>query len=300
MVRSDGARQTDGMSAAPDAPPAPFTIDVTAESFEEAVLRSPVPALVDFWAPWCGPCRTLGPLLERLAAEAQGAWMLAKVDIDREQQLAGAFRVSSIPHVIAFAGGRAVDQFVGLKTEADLRAWLAGMAPDEADDRLAEAAALEPESPAAAAIRYGLVLDLRPGFPAAALGLVRCAMRTEQFEEAADALATLEESGPLPPEAAKLKAELALRQSGGGVDLNAARAAAEAAPDDPAAQLALADALAAAGEYEPALRTALAVAERFPGDPRDAAKAAMLRVFEVLGNDPLVGEYRRQLASALY
>ncbi len=293
--------------AAPPAPPftadvtaPPFTADVTAATFEEAVLRSPVPVLVDFWAPWCGPCRTLGPLLEGLAAEANGAWTLAKVDIDAEQQLAAAFKVSSIPHVIAFVAGQPVDQFVGLKTEAELRGWLSSLGPDEADDRLAEAAALEPDSPAAAAIRYGLALDLRPGFPEATLGLARCGVRTGEYDEAAAALAALEKRGPLPPEAAKLKAEITLRQSGGGGDLEATRAAAEAAPDDPPAQLALADALAAAGEYEPALQTALAVVERFPGEHRDAGKATMLRVFDALGDDPLVGEYRRQLASALY
>ncbi|NNJ24590.1 hypothetical protein LzC2_06480 [Planctomycetes bacterium LzC2] len=275
-------------------------MDVTAANFEQAVLGSCVPVVVDFWAPWCGPCRTLGPLLEGLAAEANGAWTLAKVDIDQEQQLAAAFRVSSIPHVIAFAEGRPIDQFVGLKSEQELRAWLQQLGPDEADERLAEAAALESQSPAAAAIRYGLALDLRPGFPEATMGLARCAMRTGDYEEAATALADLEKRGPLPPDAAKLKAEIALHASGGGVDLAEARSASEAAPDDPNAQIALADALAASGEYESALQTALAVVERFPGEAREAGKAVMLRIFEALGADPLVGEYRRQLASALY
>ena len=222
------------------------------------------------------------------------------MNVEAEPRLAQAFRVGSIPHVIAFVGGRAVDQFVGLKTEQQLRTWLTGLAPDEADDRLVEAAALEPENPAAAAIRYGLALDLRPDFPAASLGLARCGLRTGDLDAAAEALAALEKRGRLDPEAAQLKAELETQRAGGGVDLAAARAAAEANPDDPAAQLTLASALAAAGEYEPALRTALAVVERFPGAPREEAKAAMLRAFELLGDDPLVGEYRRRLASALY
>ena len=277
------------------APPAVF--DATAATFEAAVLDSPVPVVVDFHAAWCGPCRTLGPILERLATEAAGAWRLAKVDTDAEPDLAAAFQVSSLPLVMAFVDGKAVAEFVGLRSEAQVREWLEPIAPDEAAKRAAAADDLLDADPAAAAGEYRAALDRRPDFPAARVGLAAALLATGDRDGAAEQIAELEKHGFLEPAAAKVKARLALA---GGGSVAEAKAAADANRDDPAAAVALADALAAAGVYDAALEAGLDAVRRFPGAPRDAAKATLLRVFEVLGDDPRVSEYRRKLASALY
>ena len=278
----------------PDPPPAVF--DATAATFEAAVLNSPVPVVVDFHAAWCGPCRTLGPILEQLAAEAGGAWRLAKVDTDAEPDLAAAFQVSSLPLVTAFVDGKAVAEFVGLRSEAQVRAWLEPIVPDEAAKHAAAGDAVFVTDPAAAAGEYRAALALRPDFPAARTGLAAALLATGDHDGAAEQIAELEIRGFLEPAATRVKARLEL--SGGG-SVEEAKAAA-ANPDDPAAAVALAKALAAAGDYDAALEAGLDAVRRFPGDARDAAKATLLRVFEVLGDDPRVGEYRRKLASALY
>ena len=256
-----------------------------------------MPVVVDFHAAWCGPCRTLGPILEQLAAEAGGAWRLAKVDTDAEPDLAAAFQVSSLPLVMAFVDGKAAGEFVGLRSEAQVREWLEPIVPDEAAMHAAAADDLLETDPAAAAGEYGAALALRPDFPAVRARLAAALLATGDRDGCAEQVAELEKRGFLEPAAAKVKARLELA---GGGSIEEAKAAAAANPDDPAAAVALANALAAAGDYDSALEAGLDAVRRFPGDPRDAAKATLLRVFEVLGDDPRVGEYRRKLASALY
>ena len=270
------------MSDAQSTPPAVF--DATAASFEADVLKSAVPVVVDFHAAWCGPCRTLGPILEALAEEAAGTWRLAKVDTDAEPDLAAAFRVSSLPMVVAFVDGKPAAQFVGVRSEQQVRAWLGPIVPDEA-------------ATLAAAGDFAAALELRPNFPAARVGLAEQRLAAGDRAAAAEQLAELEKRGFLEPAAARLKAKLELAAGG---TLEEAQAAAEAAPDDPAAAVALVNALAAAERYEEAVEAGLAAVARFPGDGRDAARAALVRVFEALGDDPRVGGWRRRLASALY
>ena len=133
----------------PPAGPGVTIIDVTEETFQTEVLERSLttPVVIDFWAPWCGPCRTLGPTLERLAAEAKGAWVLAKVNVDENPRLSQAFRIQSIPAVMAVHQGKVVEQFVGALPESQVRAWLKRFVPEQGGSLLEAAQALEASDP---------------------------------------------------------------------------------------------------------------------------------------------------------
>ena len=126
-----------------------------------------VPVVIDFWAPWCGPCLRLGPLLEKLAQEYDGKFVLAKIDTEREPQLAAQFGVRSIPAVYGIRDGKAVDGFLGLQSEAMIRAWLERLLPTPAEQIVSHARELEATDPKAAEARYNSALSFDPDMPAA-------------------------------------------------------------------------------------------------------------------------------------
>jgi putative thioredoxin len=254
-------------------------IDVDEQGFEAQVLEASrrAPVVVDFWAGWCQPCRVLSPVLERLAEEYEGRFVLAKIDVDANPRLAAAFGIQGIPAVKAFRDGGVVSEFVGVQPEAAIRAFLDDLAPGEdpaAEGMEAEAAGDTVRAEAA----YRAVLSEHPGAEAAAAGLARILLSRNDEEGARRVLAGVPRGG----EVARVAAELDLRALAGS-DGDLAEAASRAvAGDGRAALQGLLDAVAG-------------------GRDRDRAREAMLAVFQRLGEDhPLTAEFRPKLARALF
>ena len=285
--------------------PGSWVIEATAENFEKEVIErsSQVPVVVDFWAAWCAPCRMLGPLLEELAGEYGGRFLLAKVDTEREPELALQFGVRSIPAVFGLRDGKAVDGFIGVHSESVIRNWLDRLMPTEAERLVALAAQLEATDLDDAEAKYGAALSLEPGLIPAQIGLARVALEQGRLEDAQARIAAMERQGFLEPEAEKVKAELVLRlhaQQAGGGGVQAARAALAEKPGDPELKLQLAEALAAAGQYADALALCLELVEQHRKVAGERARQTMVAIFQLFPpSSPLVTEYQRQLSMAL-
>ncbi len=278
-------------------------VDVGDQDFEREVLERSraVPVVVDFWAPWCGPCRTLGPVLERLAVEQAGAFVLAKVNVDESPAVSEAFRVQSIPAVKGFRDGTLVAEFVGAQPEAAVRRFLEAVLPTAAD-RLAregEAHAAGGDAGAAEA-RFAAALAADARHPHALLGLARLYAADGRDADAASLLERVSPGTPVAREAERFAAELRTRDGATG-DAATLRARIAAAPTDLDARLRLGRLLAASGRYEEALAELLEVVRRDRRFADEAARKAMLDVFAVLGpHDPLTERYRGELAKALF
>jgi len=282
-----------------------FVIEATGSNFQQEVIERSraVPVVVDFWATWCAPCRMLGPVLEKLAREYDGRFVLAKVESDREPELALQFGVRSIPAVFGVRDGRAVDAFVGVQPESVIRTWLDRLLPTPAETIAAQARGLEMIDPRAAEAKYNTALSLEGDLPAAQIGLARIALEQGRLDDARARIAALERRGFLEPEAEKVKAELTLRlqvQQAGGITLEAARAALAASPDDLNLKFQLAETLAAARNFADALALCLELVERDGKGIGPKARQTMIAIFQLLPPDSaLVTEYQRLLSLAL-
>lgn len=277
----------------------PWVVDTTAETFERDVLERSfeVPVVVDFWATWCAPCRALGPLLEKLAEQYAGRFVVVKADTDQMQEAALQFQVQSIPAVFGIVAGQVVDFFAGALPEPQLRAWLDRLLQGS---RLVEAQRLEATDPQQAEQVYREILAQQPADGNAQIGLARLLVAQQRSEEAEVIIGQLESRGFLEPEAEKLKAALQL-QDQGKVDLGALRQAVEAEPGNLTLQLQLAQALAGNGQYEQAFEICLALVEQDRHGVGEQARQAMVDIFRALpGDSELVSDYRRRLAMLLY
>ncbi|MBF0627461.1 MAG: tetratricopeptide repeat protein [Magnetococcales bacterium] len=276
--------------------------EVEGSTFErEVVERSRrVPVLVDFWAVWCGPCRTLGPILEKLANEMDGRFFLAKIDSDREPELARRYEVRGIPAVKLFVDGKVVDEFTGALPESQVRRFLDQALPGEADKLVGAARTAEAEAGWAQALTFyqdALTYDAEHG--QAMLGMARMLLTLGRAAEAEEVISRLKPRDRESVEAKALIARLAFGAAEADLEGLAARVAAH--PDDIEALLTLGEALVARERYEEGLERLLEVVRRDRAFREEAGRKAVLRVFDLLGpGHPLIRQYRQRLSALLF
>ncbi|HXP20155.1 MAG TPA: tetratricopeptide repeat protein [Streptosporangiaceae bacterium] len=322
-ARQTAAQRRQQVAQSPESGGSGVAIEVTDETFNtEVVARSrAVPVIVDLWAQWCEPCKQLGPVLEKLAVEAAGAWVLAKVDVDASPQLSAALQVQSIPMVVAVIGGQLVDGFLGALPEAQVREWL-GQIMQLADQLglpargpAADAAGAAPNGAAGAAVPSAaegagagqagagrgpagrpdeMLAD--PGFRAA-----QEAMDSGDIDGAVAALERVLASSPGHPVATAWLAQIELIRRVNSYDQTKVRQAARDHPDDPQAQARAADLELAAGQAEASFDRMLGVFQRTAGQDREKARLHLLSLFEILPpRDPSVAKARARLSSLLF
>ncbi len=286
-----------------------YVIDVTDATFNtEVVARSQtVPVIIDLWADWCEPCKQLSPVLEKLANEAAGAWVLARVDVDASPQLGAALQVQSIPMVMAVLDGQLVPGFAGALPEAQIRAWLGqvlqvaaqlGMAAPAGNGQAGEAG--EGTAGDGAAGRGPLTPEQEllsdPRFAAA-----QSAMDSGDLNGAANALEQILADSPGHPVAKAWLAQVELMRRVNSYDPAKVRRAAAERPDDHDAQASAADLELAGGQIEAAFDRMLGLVGRTAGADRDKARLHLLSLFEILPpRDPRVAKARSRLSGLLF
>ncbi|MEE8422184.1 MAG: thioredoxin [Dehalococcoidia bacterium] len=278
---------------------AEMVTDVVDDTFATEVLErsNDLPIVVDFWAPWCGPCRIIGPVLEQLAQEYSGRVRLVKVNVDENPKVATQYGISSIPAVMAFRDGAPATQFVGAVPEPQARAFFQSLLPNEAD--LAATAGAEARDGGdleGAESHYQSALEHDPKHSAATLGLAQLALDRGDAERARE----LAERFVPDAEAVRI---LALASFAGGEDVDRAALEARIGDDDGDAEAhyALGKLLAAGGEWEAALEHLLTTVKLDRKLDDDGGRLRMLDVFNVLGDDhTLTQQYRQRLTSVLF
>jgi putative thioredoxin len=269
-----------------------FVIDVTEETFntEVAARSRTTPVIIDLWADWCGPCKQLSPVLEKLANEAAGEWVLAKIDVDANPRLAQAFQAQSIPMVVAIIGGQMVDAFLGAIPEAQIRQWLAqvlavadqiGVGPAGGDGMPGPVEAADTMPPAYAEAQE--------------------AMERGDMDTAASVIEKALAEAPADPVLKSWLAQVNLIRRVSDYDQAAVRRDAAARPGDVDAQLKVADIELASGRAEEAFDRLLGTIKRTSGDERDKARRHLIDLFEIFPPDePQVKKARTQLTALLF
>jgi putative thioredoxin len=293
-----------GPAAAPvkDVTTATFMAEVVEGSFE-------TPVIVDFWAPWCGPCKQLGPILEKIVRAARGAVRLVKVNIDENPEIAQQMRIQSIPAVYAFSEGRPVDGFVGAVPESQVKQFVERLGrgrggPSPIAEALAMAKeALQSGDAGSAATLFGQILQHDPGNPEAAAGLARALIARGDLAKARQALDRVPKENAGHAEVTAARAALELAESAQKAIAGAGKLRARLAenPNDHEARFELATALFGSGEREAAIEELLTLFKRDREWNEQAARKQLVKFFEAMGpTDPLTQTARRRLSSLMF
>ncbi|WP_435164643.1 thioredoxin [Falsirhodobacter sp. 1013] len=298
-----------GLGDTTAAPKGDLIKDTTEATFLQDVIEASqeVPVIVDFWAPWCGPCKTLGPQLEAAVTAAKGKVKMVKVDVDQNQRIAAQLRVQSIPTVYAFWQGQPVDAFQGAVPQSEIKAFVEKLSALAGDGGLAEALEVAEQMLAEGAVTdaaetFAAILGEEPENAAAYAGLIRCQLAVGDLDQAqvmADA-APAKIAGSKEVDAARAQIALARQAANAGPEADL-RAKVEADPEDPQARFDLAQALHASGKVEEAVDQLLDLFRRNRDWNDGAARAQLFTIFDALKpTDPIVLKGRRKLSSMIF
>ncbi|MGH8028214.1 MAG: thioredoxin [Pseudoxanthomonas sp.] len=283
----------------------PHVFDATTETFEAEVLQQSmqIPVLVDFWATWCGPCKTLGPILEKLAGEYNGAFRLAKVDVDKEQEIAAAFQIRSVPTVFLVKGGQIVDGFPGAVPEGQLREFLKqhGVEPGDAANEAPAAEEIAPLDPHAEVLALRKTIENEPDKAELKLDLALALLKTGAATEAETLLDALPANLATDDRAVRARSRLsfaALLKDAPPVEVLDAAIASN--PDDLRARHLLGAQLLLGGKAQAALEQFLEMLRRDRGYQDGLPKKVLIDAFRVVEDENLVGQYRRKMSSLLF
>jgi putative thioredoxin len=282
----------------------PTIFDVTVENFETDVIAGSdvTPIILDFWAPWCGPCKTLTPILEKLAHEYNGRFRLAKVNSDEQQEIASMFGIRSIPTVIALKAQKPVSAFQGAQTESAVREFLDKVLPSVGEEKLNKATdKLAAGDIVGAVDELKLALALTPALDAARIMLADIAMRDNRIEEAKTYLAACKPITQMEPEYERVAVKIQTAElAGNSPEAAALKATIAADPADHEARLQLAAVLAAESQFEPAFQTLIESVQIDRAWNEGAARKQMIEYFALAKEQPeLVRRFRQALATTL-